>query len=263
MRPALVEKVYPLNCATTSDVLKHAVGHEAARYAVAQRTLLATVFESNLLGSSAAASIAPRLLSEQAGASVCGGSLWWRGVSYFMSPSLAQGFALSAPQLSTPGQLAVKAEPVAAISGGDSTAQILRELKEEIMALTSGSHGSNRGGAQRGGYYDPYRTGNDYRNQGPPSRSYDGRPICFFCNKVGHLQRFCNSRNSGQQRGGGGRGGYRGYSGGGGNYRGGGGGSRGGSGGYRGGGNGPRGGGTEYHGQKDDQRQGNGEGQSR
>ena len=191
MRPTLVEKIYPLGCKTTAEVLQHAVAQEAARYAVAQRTLMATLFQPNVLGSSSFGSVIP-------------GALFNTGVAPHVPTAPAPPVVVSTP-------LAIKAEPIAAISSSD-TNELLKELVKEIKSLRMENGGRQQ--EQRGGYSDSYRGGGDYK--GPPSRSWDGKPRCFRCNRMGHIAMNCytnnsNNNNGNQFRGRGrGRGSYRG-----------------------------------------------------
>jgi len=178
MRPTLVEKIFPLRCTRASQILEHAVNHEAARYAVAQRTLMATLFEPHVSG-------APSLAS----AAVAGAS---GGMQHSQGSSL-QGVHGT----------------VAAISVATDMERKIDALTEEIRALKAGRDRGRDEDARdsRPAPRDPYR-GEDYRYRGPPSRTVDGWPRCQLCGRSGHTAFNCRVQPPRPFGGDGYRGGY-------------------------------------------------------
>jgi Retrotransposon gag protein len=67
LKAPLLEKLYPLDLKTTSEVFQKAIGHEAARYALTRRTLLETLFQdSNGINNKASTPVpipAPRVIA--------------------------------------------------------------------------------------------------------------------------------------------------------------------------------------------------------
>lgn len=192
MRSSLMEKIYPLGCSTAAELLQHAITHEAARFASAQRTLMATLFDPNLLGSSSAASVT----SQQVG----GGSV---ALANPLSALTKLGALPAAPPpppppppppVATVETSSASATP-AGVTSADTT-QILKELTDELKALRaerSGQPGmvnaitTPSDSPYSGGYSDQYRGG--FRS--PPSRAWNGLPICTFCGGRNHNEYSC------------------------------------------------------------------------